>query len=183
MLQGAVLLDSARACLARYQPSDAREALHHQRVLSLLQNPRPFAPDSYDPGHLTASAFVLSPARDAVLLILHRKLGIWIQPGGHVDATDASLADTARRELAEEVGLTLVPNGDADVFDLDVHTIPARKAAPQHEHFDVRFCFQAPSLRFAASSEVAGARWVALAEIDQLTGDESVLRAARKLLP
>jgi len=151
-------------------------------MLQLLGLSAPTARDHFVPGHLTASAFVISPKRDSVLLILHKKLQLWLQPGGHIEASDESLGAAARREVAEEVGLTLPPEATGEVFDLDIHLIPARKDEPAHEHFDVRFCFQAPTLDFATNDEVVAARWAPLDQIDQLTTDESVLRVARKLL-
>lgn len=149
-------------------------------MLELLDLPAPTSRRQFQPGHLTASAFVLSPERDALLLIFHRKLRIWVQPGGHIEPGDASLLDAARREVAEEVGLELGHEA-ARVFDVDVHQIPARKDEPEHQHFDVRFCIRAPSRDFVASDEVADARWAPLVGIEQLTRDESVLRAVRKL--
>ncbi len=151
-------------------------------MLELLDFVAPFSRAHFTPGHLTASAFVVSPVGDEVLLIFHRKLGIWVQPGGHIEGEDASLLDAARREVAEEVGLALGSDSSAAIFDLDIHSIPARKDEPAHEHFDVRFCFRATTRDFVASDEVADARWVELSRVEQLTSDESVLRAARKLL-
>jgi 8-oxo-dGTP pyrophosphatase MutT (NUDIX family) len=151
-------------------------------MLRLLSTVAPTSRGHFVPGHLTASAFVLSPARDALLLILHKKLGLWLQPGGHIEPNDESLAAAARREVAEEVGLALPASAEGAVFDLDIHRIPARRDEPAHEHFDVRFLFQAPTLGFAINDEVVEARWAPLAEIEQLTTDESVLRVARKLV-
>lgn len=173
-------LDAARKALLDYQPDDVREQEFRARMLSLLEARAPLSRSHFEPGHLTASAFVLSPEADAVLLIFHRKLGIWVQPGGHVEPGDLDLEAAARREVAEEVGLSLTGPAAA-VFDLDIHDIPARKDEPAHQHFDVRFCLRSPTRDFATSDEVVEARWVALSEIDQVTGDESVLRAARKL--
>lgn len=175
-----VSLSAARDALRDYRPSDPREAGFRERMLALLDARAPLARSHFEPGHLTASAFVLSPERDAVLLIFHKKLGIWVQPGGHIEPGDVDLAAAARREVAEEVGLEL-SGPEGRIFDIDIHAIPARKDEPAHEHFDVRFCFQAPTRAFAASDEVADARWVALAEAEQVTTDESVLRAVRKL--
>ena len=88
-------------------------------------------------GHLTASAFVVDPRAEAVALIHHRKLGLWLQPGGHADG-EGNLALVARTEVAEEVGLNglhwLLP-----AFDLNIHAIPARPGEGEHLHLDLRF--------------------------------------------
>jgi 8-oxo-dGTP pyrophosphatase MutT (NUDIX family) len=150
-------------------------------MLELLASDSATSRQHFVPGHLTASVFVLSPERDAVLLIFHKKLRIWVQPGGHIEPDDVSLEAAARREVSEEVGLSLPPEAAAVIFDLDVHAIPARKDEPAHEHFDVRFCFRSTTRDLVTSDEVVDARWAPLVDIAQLTTDESVLRATRKL--
>lgn len=152
-------------------------------MLSLLDHARPFDRATFDPGHFTASAFVRSPDGSRLLLIHHGKLGIWVQPGGHVDPVDSSLPEAAWREAVEETGAALgaLHVSECPIFDLDIHPIPPRKGEPAHEHFDVRFAFVATGVELVASEEVMAARWVALAEVPSLTRDESVLRALRKL--
>lgn len=172
----------ARAALGEHVPADAREGAFRARMLELLELEQPASRACFMPGHLTASAFVLSPDGADLLLILHKKLGIWIQPGGHVEPADISLEAAARREVAEEVGLTPEAGVVARVFDLDIHAIPAHRAEPAHEHFDVRFCFRAGLRELSTGDEVEGARWVRLEEVASVTRDESVLRAVRKLL-
>jgi 8-oxo-dGTP pyrophosphatase MutT (NUDIX family) len=57
-------------------------------------------------GHITASGFVMTPDRSETLLICHKGLNRWLQPGGHVDVDDAEIWYAARREIREETGLT-----------------------------------------------------------------------------
>jgi 8-oxo-dGTP pyrophosphatase MutT (NUDIX family) len=56
------------------------------------------------PGHLTGSAWIVSPCRRRVLLTHHHKLDRWLQLGGHADG-DGDLLAVARREAEEESGL------------------------------------------------------------------------------
>jgi 8-oxo-dGTP pyrophosphatase MutT (NUDIX family) len=175
------MFEAAREALSGYAPSDPQELVYRARMLELLASPGAFQSTHFLPGHFTASAFVLSPERDALLLILHKKLGLWLQPGGHVEPSDVTLAAAARREVAEEVGADLEPALRDSLFDIDIHTIPAFRDKPAHEHFDVRYCFQARSRLFTASDEVVRAQWVSLAQLADVTSDPSVLRAALKL--
>lgn len=169
--------------LEAHVPADATEAayLDQMRALCAVEGD-PFHRTHFTPGHFTASAFVLSPDRSQLLLILHGKLHRWLQPGGHVDPDDGDIFAAARREVAEEVGLHDLPFADGpQIFDVDVHEIPALKGDPPHLHLDVRVCFVAPDLQATAGSDAQDARWVPLDEIDQWETDESVLRAVRKL--
>jgi len=181
--------DHLRRHLTDYVPADSREHTHRTRMLHLLDaTSEPFSRDQYVPGHITASAFVLDPSGSALLLILHSKLGLWLQPGGHVEPEDLDIVHSARREVLEEVGIRELSQVGG-VLDVDVHTFPARKDKPAHEHFDVRFLFQAADLAFTAGSDASAARWVPIASLlnaaagtgEALPSDESVLRAVRKL--
>lgn len=96
-------------------------------------------------GHLTASAWVLDRTRSHAAMIHHRKLERWLQPGGHIEDEDASWRAAAQREVTEEVGQTAfidIANAE-QLFDVDVHAIPARSDVPAHFHYDLRFLFVA----------------------------------------
>lgn len=176
---------SLRQQLQAFQPSDATEAGHLRRMLALVEAPGdPFHRHHFEPGHFTASGFVLSPDGGSLLLILHGKLHRWLQPGGHVDPSDPDVEAAARREVAEEVGLhdLALEAGVAQPFDVDVHVIPPHKADPGHEHHDVRFLFRARTLEAQAGSDAKAARWVPLREVATLESDASVLRAVDRLL-
>jgi 8-oxo-dGTP pyrophosphatase MutT (NUDIX family) len=134
------------------------------------------------PGHLTGSAWVVSADGRRTLLLHHRKLDRWLQPGGHADG-DTDLARVALREAEEETGLRDLVVEPA-VFDLDRHAIPARGAEPEHWHYDVRFVVRATgSEDFAINEESNALAWREIAEVatDPHT-DESVRRMARRWL-
>lgn len=116
---------------------------------TLLNSKRSFTSRKNFSGHVTASAVVLDQTLSQILLVEHKSLGKFIQPGGHVDDSDPTLCDAALRELYEETGLNkvaYVPLNDKylDIpFDIDVHTIPKneKKQEPEHLHFDFRYLF------------------------------------------
>ncbi|WP_328396735.1 NUDIX hydrolase [Streptomyces sp. NBC_00390] len=123
-------------------------------------------------GHLTASALVIDPDRGRVLLTLHRKLGMWLQMGGHCEPGDETLALAALREATEESGisgLTLLPGGPVT---LDRHPIPA----PCTWHLDVQYAALAPAGAVAEISEESlDLRWFAYDEVPDVA-DASVVR-------
>ena len=177
-----------RRLLEDFVPANKREKRHQARILQLIERTdAPFSRAQYVPGHVTASAFVTTADRSALLLILHSKLQLWLQPGGHVDAEDSDVLASARREVLEEVGLSELELATPGLFDVDVHEIPARKDQPAHEHFDVRFLFTTQSREAKAGSDAQAARWVPVSELLRATSespypsDESVMRAVRKL--
>lgn len=131
----------------------------------------------FDPGHVTASSFVAHPHRPAVALVFHRKLQAWLQPGGHLEPDDISHESAARREVAEETGLTGLEA--LGIVDLDIHTFPARDDRPAHLHFDLRWAFRAVSEELTVGDGVSGVRWVPFAEA--MTMETSVARPVRRL--
>jgi len=170
------LLDELRS----YRCSDPHEAAMRDRLAAFVE----LHPDAFERrltiGHVTASAWVVDPSRTRTLLTRHRKLGKWLQLGGHVDG-DPDLRAGALREAREESGLRSLRFADDAIYDLDVHAIPARQSEPEHEHYDVRFAlFADPSEPLVLSDESEELAWIPLDLLAGYGADESVLRLARK---
>ena len=157
-------------------PDDARAAM-----LAFLDDHTDALMRTCLAGHFTASAAIVDPSRDAALVVFHRKLQRWLQPGGHADG-DADLARVARREAKEEtgiIGLRLV----GGPIDLDVHEIPARLDEPAHLHLDVRFLVVTPpGAEPTLNHESEAFRWLTAAELDDPLLDASTRRLLRAAL-
>ena len=120
------------------------EQKSRELTLGLLeQTEAPFSRDQYHPGHITVSALVLHPHGRRVLLMHHHRHRRWLLPGGHVEETDTTLGDAARRETAEETSVQIASDRLARLVGMDVHGIPARKGEPFHLHHDLIFTFEA----------------------------------------
>lgn len=168
--------------LEAYQPTHQADSL----ALAKFQDFVRIEPDCFERsleiGHLTASCWLVNERKDSVLLTHHRKLGIWIQLGGHADG-DGNLLGVAIKEAEEESGIQGIKALDEQIFDIDVHLIPERKGEPMHEHFDVRFLLIAPTVDdFEISRESLDLKWVPISEIEKFTHEASVLRMREKWL-
>jgi 8-oxo-dGTP pyrophosphatase MutT (NUDIX family) len=132
------------------------------------------------PSHLTASAIVLTPDGSSTCLVLHGRIGQWVQPGGHLEAGDFSLAAAATREVLEETGLTgrILP----------VIACLSRHRAPCHPdvdwHLDVQCVLVCDRTAPQVSAESTDVRWW---DVDALPGDlapgvrDAVARAVDRL--
>ncbi|MEX1245000.1 MAG: NUDIX domain-containing protein [Thermoanaerobaculia bacterium] len=174
--------DLARA-LARHTAADARETESLAWIRRFVAAPAdPFARENPE-GHVTASAVVARPDGSAFLVVFHRKLSRWLQPGGHTEKEDASAFDTALREAREETGIARfdAPLGET-IFDVDVHAIPAHGRDPAHHHFDVRFLLTAAGEPDPGAAEDPSRpmRWMSFEETHAAGVDPSLARALEK---
>lgn len=133
-------------------------------------------------GHFTASCWLVSADGARVLLTHHRKLGLWLQLGGHADG-QSELHLAALREAQEESGLRGLSVVNR-IFDLDRHRIPEHKGVPEHWHYDVRYVVHVgDDEAYTVSEESLDLAWREIAElaVDGAT-DASVQRMAHKWL-
>jgi 8-oxo-dGTP pyrophosphatase MutT (NUDIX family) len=162
------------------------------QIVSLLSNPKseirnpkslsPLARSHFDPGHVTASAFIVHPASGRLLLHHHRRLNKWLQMGGHLDPGER-VVDAALREAREESGLPDLRLLDERPFDVDIHPIPAGKGEPPHSHFDVRFVLVTdhPEATERQESESLELAWFPFAEAAERMNEPESRRAVAKI--
>jgi 8-oxo-dGTP pyrophosphatase MutT (NUDIX family) len=170
------------ASLMDYRADDAEQRAAQSHFAAFARSHPDCCQRSHPPGHFTGSAWLVSKDGARVLLTHHRKLGRWLQLGGHADG-DADLARVALREAEEESGLSgLYVEGG--IFDLDCHAIPARGSDPAHLHWDVRYVVRAGlDERYAISVESLDLAWRPIAEIAMdAQVDASLRRMAWKWL-
>lgn len=166
--------------LTRYQPIDDSDLRQKERILNFVFE----TPDCFErthlAGHITGSAWLIDKTGSRVLLTHHRKLNKWLQLGGHADG-EADILEVARREAEEESGLTRIEAVSNEIFDVDIHAIPARSTEPAHWHYDIRFAFRATaSETIQITNESRDLQWVPLKSIATFNGENSLLRMAAK---
>ncbi|MCF6523468.1 NUDIX hydrolase [Streptomyces sp. JJ36] len=161
--------DAVRVLTQWRAPDTGQERLRQSYLEHLAAHPDAMA-RSCTAGHLTASALVVDPERERVLLTLHRKLRMWLQTGGHCEPSDATLGEAALREATEESGipgLALLPGGP---MRLDRHRTPCAW------HLDVQYAALASQDAVeAVSEESLDLRWFPWDEVDRVA-DGSVVR-------
>lgn len=147
----ATLHRAAVDTLTAWQPDSGAQAALRESFLGLLAARPDATQRSCAPGHLTASAVVLSADGRQVLLTLHPRVGRWLQLGGHCEPGDESLAAAALREATEESGIASLQIDEWPI-QLDVHPITCSLGRPTR-HFDVRFVVRAPAEAVPVQSE------------------------------
>ena len=163
--------------LTRYQAAGVTEAADVERMTRLAAT----VPDPWSrslPLHFTASALVVHPPTRRVLLRWHVKHGRWLQVGGHGDPGESDPLDIARREAAEETGLSdLVPWPDDSLRHAVVCYVGPSATEPEHEHADLRYILATghPDA-IAPENEHSPLRWLTVNEARDLVGGNNLRR-------
>ena len=146
--------------LESYLPSSKEEKDYKERMLDfILENENCFE-RSLDKGHITASAWLVNSDESHALLMLHTKLGLWVQLGGHCDG-DFDPLKVAIKEAKEESGINKIIPIQDKIFDIDIHLIPESKNEKAHYHYDVRFLLKIESSEEIKSNrESKELRWI-----------------------
>lgn len=156
-------------------------AFVHRSIAFVEQNRDVFYRELW-PAHVTGSAWVVNPDRSKVLMMHHKKLDSWFQPGGHADG-DSDIIRVALKETAEETGIDpadiRLVNGQ--IFDVDIHTIPAYGKDPQHQHIDIRFLLEIDDrLPVPGNDESHEVMWVDLQNVSRYNRNRSTYRMLEK---
>jgi 8-oxo-dGTP pyrophosphatase MutT (NUDIX family) len=168
--------------LDRFHPRTARERADVEAVRALATGARAWRRDT--PLHVTASALIVHPPTERVLLRWHERQHAWLQVGGHADPGEVDPLAIARREGAEETGLDdLEPWPAPAIQHIVLVDVPANSREPAHRHADIRF-FLATGQPERARPENEGAlvQWLRPADAAALTTEdnvrETIVRAA-----
>lgn len=176
--------------LSPFDPGQQSETL--QRMLDFLHSSPEVFERRHLVGHFTGSAMIVDPTLERVALTLHKKLGKWLQFGGHADG-DTKLDEVGLKEGLEESGLIQLdflpyepllgrPGLRRVPFDLDIHEIPPWKDVPTHLHYDVIYLLMSKNPEeLQASDESDEVGWFPLARARELCQEQNMLRQFRKI--
>ncbi len=174
--------DALLSKLHHYFPTSELEQSFKWRIISFVESHKNCFERTLEIGHVTASAWIINKNNSKALLMHHAKLDKWFQLGGHCDGNPDVLA-VAIKEAQEESGIENIYAVDENIFDIDVHLIPANHKEKAHYHYDIRFLLQVDDdATCVQNSESKELRWVSK-NIDELpTESLSVGRMFEKWL-
>ena len=157
------LIDEIKA----YQPCCEQEERDKAVILAFL--------DVYDDAflrenlvaHMTASAWVVNPARDKVLMVYHKLYDSWAWTGGHADG-ETDLLSVALRECREETGVQHVRPVTEEIYSLEILTVDGHEKrgqyVPSHLHLNLTYLLEADDADGlqVCEAENSGVRWFSL---------------------
>ena len=168
--------NNLKTLLQNYHPTDLQEQIFKQRMLNFLNQYSNCFERSLEIGHFTASAWLLNHDQTHALLMHHAKLNLWVQLGGHADG-ETDLLAVAIKEAQEESGIRNIVFVSDQIFDIDIHQIPANSRDQAHDHFDVRFLLKVVGdEQVIQNRESKELRWIGKNRSELPTDSRSVVR-------
>jgi 8-oxo-dGTP pyrophosphatase MutT (NUDIX family) len=165
--------------LAQYHPTDAQEQSFKQQTIQFVQDHADCFERTLSKGHVTASCWLLNSDQSRALLLHHAKLNQWFQLGGHCDGNPDTLA-VAIKEAQEESGIENIVPVSTQIFDIDVHLIPANARETAHYHYDIRYLLKtSDSDQIQQNHESKALRWFGKEDLLP-TQNRSVMRMFEK---
>ena len=158
-----------REAIRNYIPFNEQEAADKELILGFLAKNEDAFYRSNLIAHMTASAWVVNPAHNRVLMVYHKIYDSWSWTGGHADG-DEDLARVALREVREETGVRSARLLSPEIFSLESLTVDGHEKhgayVPSHLHLNVTYLLEADDTDrlTVCEEENSGARWFGLDE-------------------
>lgn len=168
--------------LKQYQPRFMDEMAFVKRSVDYVEQHEDCFYRELMPAHVTGSAWVVNPDRSRVLMMHHKKLDQWFQPGGHADG-DADIIRVALKETEEETGISAehIKLVDGSIFDVDIHTIAPYGNDPEHQHIDIRFLLEIDDrIAVPGNDESHEVLWIDLLAVSHYNRNRSTYRMLEK---
>jgi len=168
--------------LKQYQPRFMDEMAFVKRSVGYVEQHEDCFYRELMPAHVTGSAWVVNPDRSRVLMMHHKKLNQWFQPGGHADG-DADIIRVALKETEEETGINAehIKLVDGSIFDVDIHTIAPYGNDPEHQHIDIRFLLEIDDrIAVPGNDESHEILWIDLLAVSHYNRNRSTYRMLEK---
>ena len=166
--------------LNNYHSIFKEEVAFKERMLSFINSYPDCFERTLEIGHITASSWLLNRDGTHALLLHHAKLNNWFQLGGHCDG-NADVLAVAIKEAQEESGIEHIISLSSEIFDIDIHLIPANSREKAHDHYDVRFLLQVVSDEVVVQNrESKELRWISKDAYSLPTQSRSVVRMFEK---
>lgn len=167
----------------QYHPSSAVEQEMKEQLITFIRSNTNCFDRELAEGHVTGSAWLVNSDLTHVFFTHHKKLNRWFQPGGHSDGNANTLA-VSMNEASEESGIedVFIQPRSHEIFDIDIHSIPARKTEPEHLHYDIRFILEADMKQpLKISEESHNIAWIPIDDISQYSNEPSIVRMTNKM--
>ena len=173
--------------LINYIPFNEQEEKDRELILELLETQKDIYTRDNRLAHMTASAWVVNPARDRVLMVYHKIYDSWSWTGGHADG-DEDLARVALKEVREETGVKSARLVSDEIYSLEVLTVDGHEKrgayVPSHLHLNVTYLIEADEHDplTVCEAENSGVQWFTLeGALNASTEPWFVQRIYRKL--